>query len=130
MRESSTTTCEARNCRAHGEAIGRRGSLTIRFRPKISWDAVPTGRHGRQRTCGDPAIPARLTMQVLFGMVEIVAPLLRATISTRQTTGDAEIRLRLVGLGWTRTDFSTLSCRQKSLALHIPYRGSRGLHLC
>jgi hypothetical protein len=41
-----------------------------------------------------------------------------------------ESLLRLVGLDWSVPDFSTLSRRQKSLAVHIPYRGSRGpLHL-
>ena len=34
------------------------------------------------------------------------------------------------GLGWTVLDFSTLSRRQKTLAVNIPYRGSKGpLHL-
>ncbi|MFT6531374.1 MAG: hypothetical protein ACJASC_000903 [Limimaricola cinnabarinus] len=36
----------------------------------------------------------------------------------------------MVGLDWTVPDFSTLSRRQKTLAVNIPYRGSRGpLHL-
>lgn len=38
--------------------------------------------------------------------------------------------LRLVGLDWSVPDFSTLSRRQKTLAVSIPYRGSKGpLHL-
>jgi hypothetical protein len=38
--------------------------------------------------------------------------------------------LRLVGLNWAVPDFSTLSRRQKTLAVNIPYRGSNGpLHL-
>ena len=57
-------------------------------------------------------------MKVLFGM------------ALRQTTGFVESLLRLVGLDWTVPDFSTLSRRQKTLAVNIPYRGSRGpLHL-
>jgi transposase len=57
-------------------------------------------------------------MKVLFGM------------ALRQTTGFVESLLRLVGLDWTVPDFSTLSRRQKSLAVNIPYRGSQGpLHL-
>jgi len=36
----------------------------------------------------------------------------------------------LVGLAWAVPDFSTLSRRQKTLAVNIPYRGSKGpLHL-
>jgi hypothetical protein len=57
-------------------------------------------------------------MKVLFGM------------ALRQTTGFVESLLRLVGLNWTVPDFSTLSRRQKSLTVNIPYRGSKGpLHL-
>ena len=57
-------------------------------------------------------------MKVLFGM------------ALRQTTGFVESQLRLVGLDWTVPDFSTLSRRQKTLAVNIPYRGSKGpLHL-
>jgi hypothetical protein len=58
------------------------------------------------------------TAEVLFGM------------ALRQTTGFVESLLRLVGLDWTVPDFSTLSRRQKTLAVNIQYRGSKGpLHL-
>ena len=51
-------------------------------------------------------------------------------MSTRQTTGFVESLLRLVGLDWEVPDFSTLSRRQKVLAVNIPHRGSKGpLHL-
>jgi hypothetical protein len=53
-------------------------------------------------------------MKVLFGM-----PL-------RQTTGFVESLLHLVGLDWAVPDFSTLSRRQKTMAVDIPYRGSKG----
>jgi len=48
----------------------------------------------------------------------------------RQTTGFVESLLQLIGMDWTVPDFSTLSRRQKTLAVNIPYRGSNGpLHL-
>ncbi len=53
-------------------------------------------------------------MKVLFGM------------ALRQTTGFVESLLRLVGLDWSVPDFSTLSRRQKTLAVCIPCRGSHG----
>ena len=57
-------------------------------------------------------------MKVFFGM------------ALRQTTGFVESLLELSGLDWTVPDFSTLSRRQKTLAVNIPYRGSQGaLHL-
>jgi hypothetical protein len=57
-------------------------------------------------------------MKVLFWM------------ALRQTAGFVESLLRLVGLDWTVPGFSTLSRRQKTLAVNIPYRGSQGpLHL-
>ncbi len=42
------------------------------------------------------------------------------------TTGFVESLLRLVGLDWTVPDFSTLSRRQKTLAVNIPYPGTKG----
>ena len=57
-------------------------------------------------------------MKVLFGM------------ALRQTTGFVESLLRLIGRNWPVPDFSTLSRRQKTLQVNIPYRGSHGpLHL-
>ena len=57
-------------------------------------------------------------MKVLFGM------------ALRQTTGLVESLLHLIGLDWAVPDFSTLSRRQKTMKVNIPYRGSQGpLHL-
>jgi hypothetical protein len=57
-------------------------------------------------------------MKVLFGM------------ALRQTTGFVESLLRLTGLDWPVPDFSTICRRQRTLAVNIPYRGSKGpLHL-
>ena len=51
-------------------------------------------------------------------------------MALRQTTGFVESLLRLIGLDWSVPDFSTLCRRQKTLAVTIPYRGSKGpLHL-
>lgn len=84
----------------------------------MTWEATPTGKRGRQPDYSDAAIQTCLTMKVLFGM------------ALRQTTGFVESLLRLIGLDWAVPDFSTLSRRQKTLAVNIPYRGSKGpLHL-
>ena len=135
---------KTRNWPAYNEALKRRGSLTIWFDPAMTWDAAPTGKRGRQPDYSGEedqetvqwtvsptnAIQTCLTMKVLFGMVDIGAPLVRATMSTRQTTGFVESLLRLIGLDWKVPDFSTLSRRQKTLKVNIPYRGSDGpLHL-
>jgi hypothetical protein len=82
------------------------------------WEAKPTGKRGRQPSYSAAAIQACLTMKVLFGM------------ALRQTTGFVGSLLRLIGLDWDVPDFSTLSRRQKTLKVNIPYRGSQGaLHL-
>jgi hypothetical protein len=118
MSRATLPTYKTRNWPAHNEALKRRGSLTILFDPEMSWYGAPTGRRGRQQTYSDTAIQTCLTMKVLFGM------------ALRQTTGFVESLLRLLWLGWSVPDFSTLSRRQKTLAVNIPYRGSRGpLHL-
>lgn len=102
------------NFPAYNEALKRRGSLTIWFDPDMTWDATPTGKRGRQQTYSDTAIQTCLTMKVLFGM------------ALRQTTGFVESLLRLIGMDWTVPDFSTLCRRQKTLAVNIPFRGSKG----
>ena len=118
MSRPTSPTYKTRNWPAYNEALKRRGSLTIWFDPDMSWEAAPTGRRGRQQTYSDAAIQTCLSMKVLFGM------------ALRQTTGFVESLLRLVGLNWTVPDFSTLSRRQKTLAVNIPYRGPKGpLHL-
>jgi hypothetical protein len=96
----------------------RRGSLTIWFDPAMTWEATPTGKRGRQPDYSDAAIQTCLTMKVLFDM------------ALRQTAGFVESLLRLSGLDWAVPNFSTLSRRQKTLQVNIPYRGSDGpLHL-
>lgn len=94
----------------------------------MNWDAAPTGRRGCQQAYSGEedqktvrgtvfptnAIRTCLSMKVLFDM------------AFRQTTGFVESLLRLVGLGWRVPDFSTLSRRQKKLAVNIPHRGSKG----
>ncbi len=76
------------------------------------WVPPPTGKQGRQPQYSGAAIQTCLTtMKVLVGM------------ALRQTTDFVESLLRLVGLDWSVPDFSTLSRRQKTLAVSIPYRG-------
>lgn len=99
---------KTRNWPAYNEALKRRGSLTIWFDPSMTWEAMPTGKRGRQPAYSDAAIQTCLTMKVLFGMS----------------------LLRLIGLDWAVPNFSTLSRRQKTLKVNIPYRSSGGpLHL-
>jgi Transposase DDE domain len=82
------------------------------------WLAAPTGKRGRPPIFIDAAIQACLTLKALFGL-----PL-------RQTTGLVASLLDLAGLDWPAPDFSTLCRRQKTLAVHIPYRpGTGALHL-
>ncbi|GGO63180.1 Transposase DDE domain-containing protein [Roseovarius pacificus] len=84
----------------------------------MHWEAIPSGRRGRQQAYSDAAIQACLTLKTLLGL-----PL-------RQATDFVASLLELSGLGWSVPDFSTLSRRQKTLNVTIPYRGSKGpLHL-
>jgi Transposase DDE domain len=88
------------------------------FDTEMAWDAMPSGKRGRQQAYSDAAIQACLTIKVLFGL-----PL-------RQATGFVESLLELVGLDWSVPDFSTLCRRQRTLSVAIPYRGSaEPLHL-
>ncbi|GBQ23367.1 transposase [Gluconacetobacter sacchari DSM 12717] len=106
------------NWSSYNASLKKRGSLTVWFDPSMTWEGLPTGRRGRQPGYSDAAIQTCLTLKVLFGF------------ALRQTTGFVESLLRLAGLSWSVPDFSTLSRRQKSLTVDIPYRGSDGpLHL-
>ena len=80
----------------------------------MTWDAAPTGKRGRQPDYSDAAIQTCLTMKELFGM------------ALRQTTGFVECLLHLIDLDWAVPNFSTLSRRQKTLKVNIPFRGSQG----
>ena len=118
MSRPTSPTYKTRNWPAYNAALKRRGSLTIWFDPAMTWEAIPTGKRGRQPAYGDAAIQTCLTMKVLFGM------------ALRQTTCFVESLLQMIGLDWAVPDFSTLSRRQKALKVNIPYRGSDGaLHL-
>ena len=118
MSRANTPSYKTLNWPAYNKALKRRGSLTIWFDPEMIWAAKPTGKRGRQPVYSDAAVQTCLTMKVLFGM------------ALRQTTGFVDSLLRLVGLDWDVPDFSTLSRRQKTLAVNIPFRGSQGpLHL-
>lgn len=62
----------------------------------------------------DAAIQFCLTIKVLFKL-----PL-------RQTTGMVASLLKIAGLDWAVPDYTTLCRRQKTLAVHIPYRRADG----
>ena len=112
MSRRAPPTYKTQNWPAYNEALKRRGSLTIWFDPSMTWEAAPTGKRGRQPDYSDAAIQTCLTVKVLFGM------------ALRQTTGFVESLMRLIGLDWAVPDFSTLSWRQKTLKVSIPYRSS------
>jgi len=116
--QTPSLTYKTRNWLADNEALKRWCALTIWFDPQMIWDAASTGRPGRMQAYYDTAIQTRLTIKVLFG------------IASRQTTGFDESLLRLLSLISAVPEFRTLSRRQKTLAVNIPYRGSKGpLHL-
>ena len=118
MSRPPKTTYKTTNWQSYNQALRQRGSLTVWFDPSMHWEAIPSGRRGRQQAYSDAAIQACLTLKTLLGL-----PL-------RQATGFVASLLELSGLGWSVPDFSTLSRRQKTLNVTIPYRGSKGpLHL-
>ena len=106
---------KTKNWPAYNTALKRRGSLTIWFDPSMTWEAASTGKRGRQPYYSDAAIQTCLTMKVLSGM------------ALRQTTGFVESLLHLIDLDWAMPNFSTLSRRQKTLKVNIPFRGSGSL---
>ena len=92
----------------------------------MTWLAPQDGCPGRPSVFWDAAIQFCLTIKLLFKLVAMVAPLVRATMATRQTTGMVASLLKLANLDWAVPDDTTLCRRQKTLAVQIPYRRTDG----
>ncbi|AVG17688.1 MULTISPECIES: IS5 family transposase [Chromobacterium] len=106
------------NWKAYNQALIQRGSLSVWLDTSMSWQAAPRGKDGRTQTYSDVAIQFCLTVKNLFGL------------ALRQTIGFIQSLLKLVVLGWGVPDYSTLSRRQQTLQVKIPYQKSSGaLHL-
>ena len=90
------------------------GALLIWVGKEMAWLAPHEGKPGRPLVFSDAAIQFCLSIKVLFKL-----PL-------RLTAGMVASLLRLAGLDWPVPDFSTLSRRQKSLAVQVPYRRADG----
>lgn len=73
MSRPPNTTYKTTNWRSYNQAPRQRGSLTVWFGPEMQWDAVPSGRRGRQQTYSDAAIRACLTLKVLLGLPNVAA---------------------------------------------------------
>ena len=107
-------------------ALRKRGSLLIWLAKEMTWLAPHDGSPGRPAVFSDAAIQFCLTIKVLFKLVAIGAPLVRATMATRQTTGMVASLLKMANLDWAASDYTTLCRRQKTLAVRIPYRRAVG----
>jgi hypothetical protein len=106
------------NWRAYNEALKARGSLLVWLDPEMCWHGKPTGKRGRCQKYSDEAVQFCLTIKSLFNL-----PL-------RQAMGMAQSVLELAGLEWQVPDFSTVSRRQKHLAVTIEaHTTTTGLHL-
>jgi hypothetical protein len=108
-----------RNWREYDRGLVARGDLTVWISPDVVWhSAEGTGRRGRPTVFTDAAIQCVLTLKVLYQL-----PL-------RAAQGMAGSLIRLAGLDWKVPHYSTLSRRQRSLTVTIPYRRRSGpLHL-
>ena len=102
------------NWSSYNASLRKRGSLLIWVDGDMTWRAPRDGRPGRPPVFSDAALQFCLSIKVLFKL-----PL-------RQTAGMVASLLRLAGLDWPVPDFSTLSRRQKTLAVQVPYRRADG----
>ncbi|PWJ21389.1 Transposase DDE domain-containing protein [Jannaschia seohaensis] len=80
----------------------------------MAWHARDEGRQGRPPALSKAANQFCLSIETLLKL-----PL-------RQTAGMVASLLRLAGLDWPVPDYSTLSRRQKTLTVQIPYRRAGG----
>ena len=98
------------NWAAYNAALKARGSLTIWLDKDMQWYAPASGKRGRQHVFSDAAIQFCLSIKCLFGL------------ALRQSLGMVQSLLRMAGLNWQVPDFSTVSRRQKTLQVQLPYR--------
>ena len=105
------TRYKTRNWAQYNGALKARGSLTVYLDRDMQWLATPSGKRGRQQLFSDASIQFCLSLKCLFNL-----PL-------RQTLGLVQSLLQLAGLDWPVPDYSTLSRRQKTLKVQLPYRG-------
>jgi hypothetical protein len=84
----------------------------------MSWNGIANGKRGRSPKYSEAAIQFRLTIKGLFN------------VALRHAVGMAQSLLRLAGPNWQVPDFSTVSRRQKHLAVSIEARPTTtGLHI-
>lgn len=102
------------NWKEYNAALKARGSLTMWLDTGMHWLAQPNGKRGRDQTFSDAAIEFCLTIKCLYGL-----PL-------RQSLGMVQSLLQLAGLDWPVPDFSTLSRRQSTLHVRLPYQPKKG----
>jgi hypothetical protein len=106
------------NWKTYNEALKKRGSLLIWLDRDMSWYGSANGKRGRSPKYSEAAIQFCLTIKGLFNL------------ALRQAMGMAQSLLKLAGLDWQVPDFSTVSRRQKHLAVSIEARPTTtGLHL-
>ena len=100
------------NWMSYNDASRPRGSLLIWL--DMAGLAIRAGRPGRPPVFSDTGTQFCLMVKVLFG------------VPLRQTTGMVASILEMAGLDWPVPDFSTLSRRQKTLAVQISSRRAPG----
>lgn len=106
------------NWKAYNAALKARGSLMIWLDRDMRWHGAPVGKRGRTPTFSDAAIQFCLTIKCLFNL------------ALRQAVGMEQSLLRLAGLDWPTSDYSTVCRRQKHRQVVIPCRpATTGLHL-
>ncbi|MFC0280490.1 IS5 family transposase [Falsigemmobacter intermedius] len=114
MTKSEAGRYRTTNWKSYNAALKQRGSLLIWLDKDMAWLATRAGRPGRPPVFSDAAIQFCLMLKVLFGL-----PL-------RQSTGMVASILEMAGPDWPVPDFSTLSRRQKTLAVQISGRRASG----
>ena len=106
------------NWKEYNAALKARGSLLIWLDKDMLWHGCASGKRGRSPKYSEAAIQFCLTIKGLFNR------------ALRQAMGMAQSLLKLAGLDWQVPDFSTVSRRQKHLAVTIAARPTTtGLHL-
>ena len=107
MTKPTPTIYRTSNWSSYNQALINRGNIAIWFDPSTRWYAQAQGKQGRNPIYSDTAIQCCLMIKSLF------------RLSLRMVTDFVQSLIKLCGLDWTASDYSTICRRQKHIDIDI-----------
>lgn len=118
MKKSTPKIYRTTNWSTYNRALINRRNIALWFDPETQWYAQPKSKSGRNQTYSDTVTQYCLMIKAIF------------CLSLHMVTGFVQSLIKLCGLDWIASDYTTLCRRQKHINIQISYQKSNdGLHL-